>query len=110
MARPENRWEPVKIAVKLPKETANYLRLLADLGRLGRTTEEVAAHILVREVYALHAKGFQEPRFPSEVRELNLSGFVLAGQKSAEGVLIQSVSKRPDNGSKLQGCTLPMTY
>src|SRR5439155_3615137 len=58
----------------------------------GRTTEELTAQILVHEANDMHAKGFHDSRFPSEVPGLCLSGFVLAGQKSAEGVLIQSVS------------------
>ena len=48
----------------LPLETFNYLALLATLGKLGRTENEVATHILVREVYAMHARGFHEMRIP----------------------------------------------
>jgi hypothetical protein len=40
----------------LPIETFNYLALLATLGKLGRTENEVAIHILVREVYVMHAQ------------------------------------------------------
>jgi hypothetical protein len=38
--------------------------LLATLGKLGRTENEVATHILVREAYAMHARGFHEQRIP----------------------------------------------
>ena len=50
MARPENRSEARALSLTLPLETFNYLALLATLGKLGRTENEVATHILVREV------------------------------------------------------------
>jgi hypothetical protein len=62
MARPENRSEPRALSLTLPVETFNYLALLATLGKLGRTENEVATHILVREVYAMHARAFHEMR------------------------------------------------
>ena len=37
---------------------------MATLGKLGRTENEVAVHVLVREVYAMHAEGFHETRIP----------------------------------------------
>ncbi len=49
MARPENRSEARPLSLTLPEETFNYLVLLATLGKLGRTENEVATHILVRE-------------------------------------------------------------
>jgi hypothetical protein len=49
MARPENRSEARALSLTLPTETFNYLVLLATLGKLGRTENEVATHILVRE-------------------------------------------------------------
>jgi hypothetical protein len=64
MARPENRSEPRALSLTLPMETFNYLALLAKLGKLGRTENEVATHILVREVYAMHARGFHEMKIP----------------------------------------------
>ena len=62
MARPENRSEARALSLTLPIETFNYLALLATLGKLGRTENEVATHILVREAYAMHAAGFHEMR------------------------------------------------
>ena len=56
MARPENRSEARALSLTLPMETFNYLALLATLGKLGRTENEVATHILVREAYAMHAR------------------------------------------------------
>ncbi|HXX51961.1 MAG TPA: hypothetical protein VEI98_11845 [Xanthobacteraceae bacterium] len=65
MARPENRSEARALSLTLPIETFNYLVLLATLGKLGRTENEVATHILVREVYAMHAQHFHEMRIPA---------------------------------------------
>ncbi len=64
MARPENRSEARALSLTLPVETFNYLTLLATLGKLGRTENEVATHILVREVYEMLADGFHETRIP----------------------------------------------
>ena len=69
MARPENRSEARALSLTLPIETFNYLALLATLGKLGRTENEVATHILVREVYAMHAQGFHEIRIPPPADE-----------------------------------------
>jgi hypothetical protein len=65
MARPENRSEARALSLTLPIETFNYLVLLATLGKLGRTENEVAAHILVREAYAMQRQGFHERRVPA---------------------------------------------
>ena len=64
MARPENRSEARAISLTLPEEAFNYLVLLATLGKLGRTENEVATHILVREAYAMQQSGFHEQRIP----------------------------------------------
>jgi len=53
------------LSLTLPTETFNYLVLLATLGKLGRTENEVATHILVREVYAMIERGFHEMRVPT---------------------------------------------
>ena len=65
MARPENRSEARSLSLTLPEETFNYLVLLASLGKLGRTENEVATHILVREVYVMHERGFHAERIPT---------------------------------------------
>ena len=64
MARPENRSEARSLNLTLPSETFNYLVLLATLGKLGRTENEVATHILVREVYAMYERGFHDVKIP----------------------------------------------
>ena len=65
MARPENRSDARSLSLNLPLETFNYLVLLATLGKLGRTENEVATHILVREVYAMYERGFHTQRIPA---------------------------------------------
>jgi hypothetical protein len=62
MARPENRSEARALSLTLPIETFNYLVLLANLGKLGRTENEVATHVLVRETYAMIERRFHEMR------------------------------------------------
>ena len=64
MARPENRSDAQSLSLTLPIETFNYLVLLATLGKLGRTENEVATHILVREAYAMLERGFHEEKVP----------------------------------------------
>ena len=64
MARPENRSEARALSLTLPTETFNYLVLLATMGKLGRTENEVATHILVREVYAMIERRFHETQIP----------------------------------------------
>jgi hypothetical protein len=64
MARPENRSEARSLSLTLPIETFNYLVLLATLGKLGRTENEVATHILVREVYGMLERRFHEEKVP----------------------------------------------
>jgi hypothetical protein len=64
MARPENRSEARALSLTLPEETFNYLVWLATLGKLGRTENEVATHILVREVYAMYERRFHEIKIP----------------------------------------------
>jgi hypothetical protein len=64
MARPENRSDARALSLTLPTETFTYLVLLASLGKLGRTENEVATHILVREAYAMLERGFHEKRIP----------------------------------------------
>ena len=70
MARPENRSESRALSVTLPLETFQYLVLLASLGKMGRTENEIATHILVQAVEGLierrvHEPRFHEPRFPT---------------------------------------------
>jgi hypothetical protein len=65
MARPENRSEARSLSLTLPIETFNYLVLLATLGKLGRTENEVATHILVREVYEMYDRRFHELKIPA---------------------------------------------
>jgi hypothetical protein len=65
MARPENRSDGRSLSLTLPTETFDYLVLLATRGKLGRTENEVATHILVREVYAMLEGRFHEEKIPA---------------------------------------------
>jgi hypothetical protein len=69
MARPENRSEARALSLTLPIETFNYLVLLATRGKLGRTENEVATHILVREAYAMQQHRFHDERIPAAAAE-----------------------------------------
>src|SRR3974377_686556 len=93
MARPENRSDARALSLTLPTETFNYLVLLATLGKLGRTENEVATHILVREVYAMIERGFHEMRVPMPEGEgggqrLRLSPRVKPGCEKAMSALV----------------------
>jgi hypothetical protein len=90
MARPENRSEARALSLTLPIETFNYLALLASLGKLGRTENEVATHILVRETYAMHARGFHDMRIPPPEGE---------GESSAAS----HPSRQPPEANKIRG-------
>jgi hypothetical protein len=65
MARPENRSEARALSLTLPIETFNYLVLLATRGQFGRTENEVATHLLVREANAMMERGTHDRRIPA---------------------------------------------
>jgi hypothetical protein len=65
MARPENRSEARALSLTLPRNTFNYLVLLATQGSLGRTENEVATFILVREAEKMRKSGFHEISIPA---------------------------------------------
>ncbi len=65
MARPENRSEARPLSLTLPIETFNYLVLLASHGQFGRTENEVATHLLVREANAMMERGIHDRRIPA---------------------------------------------
>jgi hypothetical protein len=69
MARPENRSESRSLTVSLPLETFNYLVLLASRGKIGRTENEVATHLLVREAYLMQRERFHEKHIPAPAGE-----------------------------------------
>lgn len=64
MARPKHRSEAKSITVSLPAETHNYLVLLASLGKLGPSEQDVAAHILIREVDIMLAIDYHLKQIP----------------------------------------------
>lgn len=64
MARPKNRSEGRSLTVTLPSDTFNYLVHLATAGKLGLTENEVAAHILIREIVVMQRDKFHETKSP----------------------------------------------
>jgi hypothetical protein len=64
MAQPEKLSDPRELNLKIPIEQDDYLILLATLGKGGRTRNEIATHILVRELQALERSGYHERRLP----------------------------------------------
>jgi hypothetical protein len=64
MARPRHRSKALPITVSLPAETHDYLVLLAARGKLGPSEQDVAAHILIREVDLMIAIDYHEKRLP----------------------------------------------
>lgn len=65
MAKPENKGEPKPFQVTLPLFHFEYLTLLAKRSRLGVTENDVAAHILVRELDEMFRDGYHEKHLPT---------------------------------------------
>ena len=64
MARPKNRSDGHSLTLTLPSDTFNYLVHLATAGKLGLTENEVAAHIIIREVVDMQQDGFHLIKAP----------------------------------------------
>jgi hypothetical protein len=62
--RPKNRSDARTITISLPAETLEYLILLASRGNLGPSEQDIATHILVREVDLMMAIDYHEKRLP----------------------------------------------
>ena len=62
--RRANRTQARAITVSLPGETYDYLILLASLEKLGPSEQDVAAHILIREVDLMMAIDYHQRRLP----------------------------------------------
>jgi hypothetical protein len=62
--RPKNRSKAVPLQVSLPAETHDYLVLLATLGKIATIENDVAVHILVREVRQMQKDGFHKEIVP----------------------------------------------
>jgi hypothetical protein len=65
----KNLSTPRNLDLKIPAETDDYLILLASLGKLGFTRNDVAVEILVRETHRLdnekyHGRKVRKPRKP----------------------------------------------
>jgi hypothetical protein len=57
------------LPLKIPAETDDYLILLASLGKLGFTRNDVAVQILVREAHRLDNEKYHERRVPKPKAE-----------------------------------------
>jgi len=64
MPRPRHRSETRAITVSLPVETHDYLILLASLGKLGPSEQDIAAHIIIREVDLMLAVDYHDKKIP----------------------------------------------
>ena len=64
MGRPPHRSKPRSITISLPLETLDYLVLLATRGKLGPAENDVAAHILIREVDKMIASDYHDKTLP----------------------------------------------
>ena len=72
MARPKNRSDPVTLTVSLPKETHAYFVLLASLGKLAWTENDVGAQILIAEHQRMDREEFHNkppPPVPPEKKK-----------------------------------------
>jgi len=69
MAQPEKLSDFRELNLKLPIEQDDYLILLASLGKGGRSRNEIATHILVRELQALEKENYHERRIPKPVQK-----------------------------------------
>jgi hypothetical protein len=64
MPAPEKLSEPRDLTLKMPIEQDDYLILLATLGKGGRSRNEIATHILVRELQAMEKEGYHTRQLP----------------------------------------------
>jgi hypothetical protein len=64
MPQPEKLSDFRELNLKMPIEQDDYLILLASLGKGGRSRNEIATHILVRELQALEREKYHERRVP----------------------------------------------
>jgi hypothetical protein len=65
MARPENRSEGRSLSLTLPQWTFDYLASLADHGIFGRTENDVAAFLLIRQADELFEKKIHDRKIPA---------------------------------------------
>lgn len=52
----------VSIKIDLPRDHADYLRAIVAMGRIGETIEDVARHIVIRELDAMFRAGYHKNR------------------------------------------------
>ena len=64
--RPPMEGDHEPLHLKLPKFHYDYLSYLVRHGRLARSVNDAAIHILVRELDAMFSSGYHEKKLPSE--------------------------------------------
>jgi len=67
--RPKNRSEPESLKVTLPRDTFEYLVLLAERGKLGAIENEVAAQLLIEAHLRLDREGFHDKPSPRQKKK-----------------------------------------
>ena len=60
---PKNKSKPVPVKISLPKDTYDYLTLLAGMGKLASREKDIAVHLIVREVTKMQDAKFHERKF-----------------------------------------------
>ena len=60
---PRNQSTPKPIKISLPRDTYEYLSLLAGLGKLGSRETDIALHLIIREVTKMQDDGFHERKY-----------------------------------------------
>jgi hypothetical protein len=64
MGRPPHRSKARPLTVSLPGETYDYLVLLAKREKLGPSEQDIAAHIIIREVDLMMTIDYHEKKLP----------------------------------------------
>jgi hypothetical protein len=67
--RPKNRTEPESLKVTLPRDTFEYLVLLAERGKLGSIENDVAAQILIAAHLQMDRDGFHDKPSPRQKKK-----------------------------------------
>jgi hypothetical protein len=60
---PSNRSTPKQLQISLPRDTYDYLSLLASLGKLGSREKDIAVHLIIREVTKMQEAGTHNLKF-----------------------------------------------
>lgn len=64
--RPPNKGVPAQLKVTLPQFQHKYLTLLAKRSKIGVTENEIATHVLVREIDNMISRGYHDLELPDD--------------------------------------------